>query len=251
MNHGELVGGALFGVADPERAGEALLSLLLQSLDDPEQSRKAGFDPELVRVLRKRLPRQHEKLELACACGVAWVLGRQSFRDHDTWEPVVTIAASQDYPAEVRRGTAETLVGIITEARSNIRLVAPFVDAPGMEILAPPIAASTARGVNVLIVFATWTDWEKSAVAVLRREVERTGDWTRMSIMRTSEPSPWPHLKVAVVDGLVAYVGSANVTGAGLGGRNLELGVLLRGSRVGAITVVLNMIEAEPVALTS
>jgi len=247
LNEGELVGGALFGVPDPERAGEALLGLLLRPQDDPDESRRAGFDPDLVRVLRKRLPRERQKLEVACACGVAWVLGRQSSRDQGTWEAVMSLAANQEYPVEVRRGTAETLVGIMTEAKDTIQLVAPFVDDAGIGILAPAIAAATARGVMANLIFARWTDWEKSAAGVLRREAARAGDLQRITIMRTREPSPWPHLKVAIVDGLVAYVGSANVTGAGLGGRNMELGVLLRGKGVSAVAAVLDLIDAEPV----
>ncbi len=46
-----------------------------------------------------------------------------------------------------------------------------------------------------------------------------------------------------VIDGVAAYVGSANVTAAGLAGRNLELGVLVRGSKVAVIEGLLDLYQ--------
>ena len=54
---------------------------------------------------------------------------------------------------------------------------------------------------------------------------------------------PFSHLKVMVVDSSSAYVGSANLTAAGLGGRNLELGVVVRGRRVRVIETILDTYE--------
>jgi phosphatidylserine/phosphatidylglycerophosphate/cardiolipin synthase-like enzyme len=52
---------------------------------------------------------------------------------------------------------------------------------------------------------------------------------------------PFAHLKVLVTDGSSGYIGSANITGAALAGRNLELGVLVRGRQVGIIDRVLDL----------
>jgi phosphatidylserine/phosphatidylglycerophosphate/cardiolipin synthase-like enzyme len=46
-----------------------------------------------------------------------------------------------------------------------------------------------------------------------------------------------------VVDGSAAYIGSANITAAGLAGRNLELGVLVRGSQVAVIDRILDFYQ--------
>jgi phosphatidylserine/phosphatidylglycerophosphate/cardiolipin synthase-like enzyme len=46
-----------------------------------------------------------------------------------------------------------------------------------------------------------------------------------------------------VVDGETAYVGSANLTESGLAGRNLELGVLVRGSQVVVIEHILDLYQ--------
>src|SRR5262249_45304224 len=72
--------------------------------------------------------------------------------------------------------------------------------------------------------------------------VELEGDWTRVAILKLRDPFPWPHLKVVTVDGSAAYVGSANLTGPGLVGRNLELGVLVRGPQVRSIERTLDVI---------
>jgi hypothetical protein len=42
-------------------------------------------------------------------------------------------------------------------------------------------------------------------------------------------------------DSIAAYIGSANVTGAGIAGRNLELGVLVRGARVAVVEQILDL----------
>jgi phosphatidylserine/phosphatidylglycerophosphate/cardiolipin synthase-like enzyme len=46
-----------------------------------------------------------------------------------------------------------------------------------------------------------------------------------------------------VVDGAVAYVGSANITAAGLAGRNLELGVVVYGPQVSVIDRILDLYQ--------
>jgi phosphatidylserine/phosphatidylglycerophosphate/cardiolipin synthase-like enzyme len=46
-----------------------------------------------------------------------------------------------------------------------------------------------------------------------------------------------------VVDAKAAYIGSANITAAGLAGRNLELGVLVRGDQVAVIDKILDLYQ--------
>jgi phosphatidylserine/phosphatidylglycerophosphate/cardiolipin synthase-like enzyme len=53
--------------------------------------------------------------------------------------------------------------------------------------------------------------------------------------------APWAHLKVLSSDSVAAYIGSANVTGAGIAGPNLELGILVRGPAVAVVERVLDL----------
>jgi hypothetical protein len=239
----------LFESADPERAGEALFELLIDARDYEVRARRAGFEPQLVHVLQQRLPRDAPSLRCACDCGVAWVLGRRSVASTDSWEAVVTLPPRMEYPIGVKRGTAETIIGLVTEAHTQFRFVAPFIDEAGIRILAPSIAAATSRGVNVTVLSSRWTTWEQTALSTLRREVNSKGNWKNVQLLRANELFPWPHLKVLVVDMVAAYVGSANVTGAALGGRNVELGVLLRGAKVAAVVAVLDRIDTDRVEL--
>jgi phosphatidylserine/phosphatidylglycerophosphate/cardiolipin synthase-like enzyme len=148
-------------------------------------------------------------------------------------------------PPGVRRGTAETLTGLINGARRKIRIAAPFVDDVGVGYLVGPLAAATARGVSIELIVSGASEWLDRALGALQDGMAREGDWSRVAVLKVTDPLPWPHLKVVTVDGVAAYVGSANITGPGLAGRNLELGVLVRGQQVSTIERTLDLIPVE------
>jgi phosphatidylserine/phosphatidylglycerophosphate/cardiolipin synthase-like enzyme len=60
-------------------------------------------------------------------------------------------------------------------------------------------------------------------------------------VVRATKNAPFAHLKVMVVDSSTAYAGSANLTAAGLAGRNLELGVVVSGAQVAVIDRILDL----------
>ena len=101
-------------------------------------------------------------------------------------------------------------------------------------------AAIAARGVALLVVSGG-----KSPARFFEILSNVDLDWTRVAILNVTDPLPWPHLKVVTVDGRAAYIGSANITGPGLVGRNLELGVLVRGQQVEAIERTLDLIPVD------
>ena len=76
---------------------------------------------------------------------------------------------------------------------------------------------------------------------VLQEFVSRAGDRRFLRVSRISAEIATTHLKVVVADGQSAYAGSANITGAGLRGRNAELGVLLYGLNVALIDSLLDL----------
>jgi hypothetical protein len=83
--------------------------------------------------------------------------------------------------------------------------------------------------------------------------IPRTGDpWPKSGgtignfrISRLRFDAPWAHLKVVTSDSIAAYIGSANVTGAGIAGHNLELGVLVRGPTVAVVEQTLDLYRQE------
>ena len=79
------------------------------------------------------------------------------------------------------------------------------------------------------------------ALHELRATIARDGDSANLSVAALRDDAPWAHLKALTSDSRAAYIGSANVTGAGLAGPNLELGILVRGPAVAVVERVLDL----------
>jgi len=241
MNDAELVGGVLYDAADPEAAAVALVRLLTSPDTDPRHARDIGLEPALIEALRHALPRNPCDIELACIRGAAWVLGRRSVAHHESWELVASLPPETSLPSGLRRTTAESLISLVSTAEYSIRFAAPYVDQAGLGVVTEAIAVATQRGVEVeLFEPAGWKP-STGAIAELHRQVDLMGDPTRLKAKHMKADAPWAHLKVVVADRSMAYIGSANMTGAGLAGRNLELGVLVRGPGVATIDSILNL----------
>lgn len=240
LDEAALVGGVLFDVVDPMAMAPVLAKLLMVPRLDRTRVRELGLEPALVESLRHGLSKDHATIELACFKGAAWVLGYRAAIRQDSWELVASLPSDIHLPQGLRRTTAETLVVLVCEAEKCIRFSAPYIDTKGIAFISDAIAAATNRGVDVEI-FKPSLELGLRALEELQQTVTASGNPTKLRIIRMTDDAPWTHLKVMVVDELVAYVGSANFTGAGLGGRNLELGVVVRGDEVRVIDRVLNM----------
>lgn len=241
VDKAELVGGVLHDVEDPNVMAAQLADLLISPTIVPQRVRELGLEPALVKALRRALPADPAAIQSACARGAAWVLGRRSIARPDSWELVASLPPETPLPVGLRRATAETLIALVTEARSYLRFAAPYVDQPGVRVLVQAISAATLRGVMVELFEPPNWNAGPSAIADLQRSVRQEGDMSRLVITRTMPDAPWSHLKVVIADGSSAYIGSANITGAGLVGRNLELGVLVRGPNVAVVDRILNL----------
>lgn len=242
MNEAEQVGGVLFHSGDPIEASRVLTELLLSDHVDAARARVVGLEPLLIESLKRRLPADRRAIELACTRGAAWVLGYRSARTQDEWEVVATLPhALASLPVGVWRTTGETLVGLASQARYRIRLAAPYMDQTGIGFLTDAIVAATERGVTVDLFAPGGGESARAAALALGRAVRARGDPSRLRWFKPAVDAPFAHLKVMVVDGETAYVGSANLTEAGLLGRNLELGVLVRGRQVAVIDRILDL----------
>lgn len=244
MTPEEALGGILAETADPQAAARALSQALLSP---PEVAGEilaaAGIDARLVEAVTAGLDLDPSGAALLVAGAVGWARGRRAIPSAPTWEPVATVPPSTRPPGKLRRETAETLIALVARARRLVRLAAPFADAWAMELLAVPLAAATARGVRVEIYLpaADRSRAQPDAAETLRRAVGLEGRAEMLRIVRPDPAGPWPHLKVVTVDGFSAYVGSANLTAAGLGA-NLEIGVLVTGSDVAVLDAILDLI---------
>jgi phosphatidylserine/phosphatidylglycerophosphate/cardiolipin synthase-like enzyme len=241
VDDAELVGGVLVDALDPRIAAHDLAALLGAPTPDRAASAQAGFDPDLVDVLRSRFQTDAERIEVACGLGAAWVMGRRSLVATEPWDLVASLPVGTPLPSGLRRTTGETLMQLVSQSTKSLRLVAPFIDASGMLFIADALAAATTRGVRLEIFLPTRSTHAGDAMGELEATIRRDGDGANYTVATLRSDAPWAHLKVLSCDSIAAYIGSANVTSAGMAGPNLELGILVRGSAVAVVEQVLDL----------
>lgn len=240
MDDAELVGGVLIDAPDPHLAAVDLAGFLSAPTPDRAASARAGFDPELVGVLRSRFQNDAARIALACQLGGAWVMGRRSVVPTEPWDLVASLPAGTPLPSGLRRTTGETLMQLVSQATKSLLLVAPFIDGAGMVFLADALAAATARGVRFQVLLPTRSTHASAALNDLEATIRSDGNAANYTLATLRADAPWAHLKVLSSDSIAAYIGSANVTAAGIAGPNLELGILVRGSAVAVVERVLD-----------
>lgn len=245
MEDAELVAGVLDRSPDPVASAHDLAALLTTASTDRPAARRVGLDPDLVDVLRGRFGNDLGRIRTACREGAMWVLGRRSVTLAEPWDLVASLPPGGTLPAGLRYTTAETLTHLVTGARRSLRLAAPFIDRSGLSFLGDVLAAATQRGVALEVLLPTRSTHADDALDELRETIRRSGSVANFSVSRLRFDAPWAHLKVLTSDTLSAYIGSANVTGAGLAGHNLELGVLVRGPAVAVVERVLDLFREE------
>ncbi|MGH3400959.1 MAG: phospholipase D-like domain-containing protein [Streptosporangiaceae bacterium] len=241
MDDAELVGGVLDGSADPWASALDLEALLVAAREDRGAATRAGLHPDLVGVLRARLGSDPDRIGAACREGAAWVLGRRSVTLAEPWDLVASLPGGTALPQGLRRTTGETLVQLVVQATATLRLVAPFIDRPGLSFIGDALAAATTRRVHLEILLPTRSTHADDALEDLKSTIARSGDPANFTVSRLRYDAPWAHLKVLTSDSSSAYIGSANVTGAGIAGHNLELGVLVRGHMVAVVESILDL----------
>jgi phosphatidylserine/phosphatidylglycerophosphate/cardiolipin synthase-like enzyme len=196
----------------------------------------AGLSPDSIDDFRGVLPLDPDDVRRACDLGAAWASGRRSVPATGSWKPVVT---GRDLdPATFERLTAETMIALIIGAKRRIRLFAPFVDARGIDALAFSLAKATLRGVTVTVGYRPESD-RTAALARLEERMRREGDRSRFIAVRVEGADVFPHLKLLIVDGVRAYIGSANLTYAALT-TNFEVGAMVDGADVAVYDALLD-----------
>ena len=147
----------------------------------------------------------------------------------------LVITAPEPYGAALAhrmrcRMTLGGLTQLLAQAQRYVVIAAPFMQAGyGLSsgTLADALRAALQRGVNVDVVDtgqglqtldAIWLSQNAQGRLRLFQPKENMADAQRLG----------SHAKFCVADGLSAYVGSANLTGPGLG-RHLEMGLLVQG----------------------
>lgn len=241
MHDAELVSGVLYAASEPWGAARDLAGLLVAPRADRRRATDLGLDPDLVEVLHAHFGGDSSRIETACDLGAAWILGRRSVASAEPWDLVASLPGNTTLPPGLTHTTGETLVQLVTQSTTSLRLAVPFIDLPGISHLTDGLAAATARGVRIEILLPTRSTHAGGALNELRSTISKDGNSTNLSVAVLREDAPWAHLKALTSDSRVAYIGSANVTGAGLAGSNLELGILVRGPAVAVVESVLDL----------
>ncbi len=147
-------------------------------------------------------------------------------------------------------GLMSTLASEIKQSNNEIRLLAPFFEKGGFDRLANVLFDALDRGVELTIVTRYLQDEDSYNYGVIQEFVTQARTRGVDGLVNTVDYTVWEddvptsgqrqdgenpaftlHAKVMVFDNRAVYIGSANVTDYGFG-RYLELGVLLRGTKV-------------------
>lgn len=184
-------------------------------------------------------------LERSEAVASALELAGDSFRAFGSstgWALVATLPKelrSLLHPPPVRH-TGGVLLELIDAGTSEIQLAMPFVDEAAVEYLLMALLQAGRRGARVSVVTST-TNGRKFAELVRRWPREASSE-LRVTEVSTHLSPLGSHAKAVVVDQTRGYVGSANLTSAGLA-RNIEIGVELFGPQVADLSRILSALE--------
>lgn len=179
------------------------------------------------------------------AVAAALDLAADSFvsrRPASSWAPVATL------PPELRsllrppplRHTAGVLLELTDRARHELRIATPFVDPHAVAFLADALLAAGRRGAELRVLTSVGQAVCFDDLAARWRSEPRAA--LRVTEVHTHLSSLGSHAKVVIVDDEHGYVGSANLTAAGLG-RHIEVGVELSGPQVADLAKVLVALE--------
>jgi phosphatidylserine/phosphatidylglycerophosphate/cardiolipin synthase-like enzyme len=223
-------GALLLAAHDPIAAAHALADYVRTRNDRTRGVlERAGIAPRNVDDFRALFPSDAERLKASASCGAYWALGhRAGPGPTDRWYPVMS-GTDLDRNTFDRR-TGETLIALIARARDRVRLFSAYVDGPGLRALEPALAGATNRAVSVDLVTVRRLERD-DAPEVLASLLDVEGDRSRLRIHRLEGMTWFPHLKLLTIDGGAAYIGSANMTFAGMT-TNFEVGALVEGGAV-------------------
>jgi hypothetical protein len=136
--------------------------------------------------------------------------------------------------------TGGVLLELLERATDRLALAAPFVDRAAVDFVAPSLVDAGHRGADVRILTSPGAlpafdglvaSWATVPTGVLR-----------LTEVATVLSPLGSHAKVVVVDGTVAYIGSANLTTGGLA-RHIEIGVKVFGPQVADLERLLLAVE--------
>lgn len=146
--------------------------------------------------------------------------------------------------AELQESYSTTAISLVDSSKVSLTLVSPFMEAKGVGRLLASLLAALKRGVHVTVITHGANDlssYASRALEELRREARELHGALVVLSARDDLPVLL-HSKLIVSDEALAIVGSANVTGRGLG-ENFEAGVVLGPTQTVAILRIIDALR--------
>ncbi len=144
---------------------------------------------------------------------------------------VFTVPAGVTLPERARdfarRGLAARILGALASADERTLLASPFWSDAGADSLWDGLVRSVELGLPITLAGAR-SDPERDDLSAMLRVAERLRDAgaRQVTALRYVSPKPYSLFHGKLVCGRVGYLGSANLTGSGLG-EHLEAGIPL------------------------
>lgn len=170
---------------------------------------------ELSRLLRC-LSDQESEIPAHEECGLVWTIPSALSLDGKSYH--------------------DALSEVIRSATRRVILVAPYLEREGIGMLEGELLGAVARGVEInILAHDTENLGSLSSIALeeLRRSVQET-QGGRLLVYSANTENFLLHSKIAIADGILGVVGSANLTGNALE-KNFELGVEIGSRNAGVL----------------
>lgn len=151
-------------------------------------------------------------------------------------------------PGVTGDGYARALQEVVASSIRTLTIASPYLEAKGVGIVEQAALEALQRGVAVVLLTHEADDLGSMASAALHSlQSEARNVPGKLSVYTTSSQGILLHLKVVVADGRRGLVGSANITGKGLG-NNLEAGALVGPDEAAEICQVVDRVIAAGLA---
>jgi phosphatidylserine/phosphatidylglycerophosphate/cardiolipin synthase-like enzyme len=204
----------------------------------PPSARQYHPEPALAEVLR------HANL----VAGVLPILQEYFLRE----DPTTLVVSWPQSLGPLRhprcRNSRLALLDLIDSAQSTLTLLFPFIDHAGAADVAPALQRALQRGVGVVLITRHLTDpgsGNAQLAAQLRAMASSSDQFIALQLSSSHADEAGRellHAKVLVADGgSRGYVGSANLTGTGLG-ESVEIGVVLGGTAASSLAALVDEI---------
>lgn len=151
-------------------------------------------------------------------------------------------------PGVAADGYANALREVVGSSEHTLTIASPYLEARGVGRLEEALVTALQRGVSVVFLAHDVADLSSMGSGALRSlQSEARRQPGRLTVYTTAPDGVLLHLKIVVADSRKGLVGSANLTGKGLGS-NVEVGALVGAEEARELRKVVDRVIASGLA---